>query len=303
VSTLPPEHPDRFGPRSAGGCHQRRARFERLNNLLRLHIAYVTFGTQRAPGLHSRNFIPHHRLFIIPESSTPPGGRVGFTTEHGPQHLCLTPGTLTFLPGPRSYTFTFKPGLQLAAIHYDLELFAGCDAFGTTAQPNRQDLEPSLSQEIWELGNQLDDLGGITRLRGHCLSCSGRFLHEDVDLLLQRRTAAERFAPILAALDRDLVAGLGAADLAPLVDLAPSTLARQFSAATGIPLKTFIGRRLAQRACEALIASDRTIRSIADEFGFSSEFYFSRFFKKQVGMAPSAYRALGDTSDHQQAPR
>jgi AraC-like DNA-binding protein len=39
-----------------------------------------------------------------------------------------------------------------------------------------------------------------------------------------------------------------------------------------------------------LLDSTRTIRSVAESLGFEDELYFSRLFKRRVGMPPGAYR-------------
>jgi AraC-like DNA-binding protein len=35
-----------------------------------------------------------------------------------------------------------------------------------------------------------------------------------------------------------------------------------------------------------------TIAEVADKAGFESEFYFSRIFKKKMGVAPGEYRTM-----------
>lgn len=287
----------RWGPRSAGGCHVRQPRFEALNNHLHLSIIYATFGQQGPPGLRSRNHLPHHRLFAVPSGSIASGGRVGFERDGRARHLKLQPGAVYLLPGDIGYTFTFEPGLLLGGCHFDLELFAGRDALPVGIAPQRLDLPPGDADACWALRDRIDDLAGVTRFRAWVLACCSQVLAQPLDELLGQIRAAERFAPVLAAIEAG-GAELRVADLAPLVDLSPATLSRRFSAELGVPLKTYLQRRLTQRACEALLRSDRSIKAIAEDLGFSSEFYFSRFVKQRVGLAPSAYRQLAETGEH-----
>lgn len=288
---------DRIGPRSVGDCHVRQPRFEALNNHLRLSIIYATFGVQRAPGLRSRNRLPHHRLFAVPQASVAKGGRVGFDLDGLPRHLQLLPGAVYLLPAGRSYSFTFASGLQLLGCHFDLELFAGRDALPAELPPQRLAVAEGVADEAWALRERMDQLGGVTRLRAWVLACCGLVLDQSLERLLAQSRAVETFAPVLAAIER-APADLRIADLAALLGLRPATLSRRFSAELGVPLKTWIQRRLTQRACDALLRSDRPIRRIAEDLGFSSEFYFSRFISQRVGLAPSAYRRLGGLSDH-----
>lgn len=43
-------------------------------------------------------------------------------------------------------------------------------------------------------------------------------------------------------------------------------------------------------ACQQLDSSTDTVRTIAQSLGFDDPYYFSRLFKKVMGIAPSAYR-------------
>lgn len=59
---------------------------------------------------------------------------------------------------------------------------------------------------------------------------------------------------------------------------------------TGIsPMKAINQYRL-QNACKMLNFTDKLIKEVALESGFSDEFYFSRLFKNTFGMSPNAYK-------------
>jgi YesN/AraC family two-component response regulator len=45
-----------------------------------------------------------------------------------------------------------------------------------------------------------------------------------------------------------------------------------------------------QRACGLLSRSDKTIHEIAYEMRYSDPYYFSRLFKKVIGISPRRYR-------------
>jgi len=44
------------------------------------------------------------------------------------------------------------------------------------------------------------------------------------------------------------------------------------------------------KACTLLINEDKTINQIAGMLGFQNQSYFSKFFKKKMGVSPSEYR-------------
>lgn len=55
------------------------------------------------------------------------------------------------------------------------------------------------------------------------------------------------------------------------------------------PIQHFIGMKI-QQACIRLDSSLAPIKQIGEELGYSDPYYFSRLFKKTVGMSPKQYR-------------
>lgn len=67
-------------------------------------------------------------------------------------------------------------------------------------------------------------------------------------------------------------------------------LSMRFKRKTGYsPIDYLIQTRIG-RARELLVRSDAKLASIAAEVGYSDVYYFSRIFKKYVGMSPSLYQ-------------
>ncbi|NEU60526.1 AraC family transcriptional regulator [Paenibacillus sp. ALJ109b] len=77
-------------------------------------------------------------------------------------------------------------------------------------------------------------------------------------------------------------------------------LSKQFKLRTGrSPIEYVIKARMA-KAKELMIRTDATAQEIASSVGYSDVFYFTRLFKKQVGMTPGQYKkkmkeSLGDS--------
>ena len=59
----------------------------------------------------------------------------------------------------------------------------------------------------------------------------------------------------------------------------------------GIPPMKYVNGIRIERAKELLAKTDKSITVIAEETGFSSIHYFSRYFKEKEHMTPQAYRA------------
>ena len=58
------------------------------------------------------------------------------------------------------------------------------------------------------------------------------------------------------------------------------------------PIQHFINMKI-QRACFELDNTRQTIKQIGEALGYSDPYYFSRIFKKMVGMSPKQYRDSG----------
>jgi len=58
------------------------------------------------------------------------------------------------------------------------------------------------------------------------------------------------------------------------------------------PLQYFIQLKM-QHACALLDTSEQSIKRIAASLGYDDPYYFSRLFKKQIGLAPQQYRQGG----------
>ena len=60
------------------------------------------------------------------------------------------------------------------------------------------------------------------------------------------------------------------------------------------PIQHFINMKI-QKACFQLDNTEKTIKTIGEELGYNDPYYFSRLFKKVIGMSPKQYRE----SNHQ----
>ncbi|MCB0166075.1 MAG: helix-turn-helix transcriptional regulator, partial [Anaerolineae bacterium] len=67
--------------------------------------------------------------------------------------------------------------------------------------------------------------------------------------------------------------------------------ARVFKKKTGYaPIDYFIRLKI-QKACELLETTDQQVSEIGHSLGYPDIYYFSRLFKKVVGLSPRQYRA------------
>ncbi|MBS7564771.1 AraC family transcriptional regulator [Mucilaginibacter sp. Bleaf8] len=93
-------------------------------------------------------------------------------------------------------------------------------------------------------------------------------------------------------------ANFGVVELAGLMQMSTSSLARKVSEITGCaPAKLILEHRL-QMACYLLSKSDEPVKNIAWLTGFHAHASFSRCFTKAYNMSPSEYREAQDINKH-----
>lgn len=81
-------------------------------------------------------------------------------------------------------------------------------------------------------------------------------------------------------------------DLCDHFHYSPSRFSSLFKQRTGYsPIDYFIQLKM-QKASQALDFTGQSIKDIAAEFGFDDPYYFSRRFRKTIGVSPKNYRAI-----------
>jgi AraC-like DNA-binding protein len=72
--------------------------------------------------------------------------------------------------------------------------------------------------------------------------------------------------------------------------LSSSHFSNLFRKATGMPPMDYFIHLKMQKACQFLYANEAKIKTIAMDLGYEDPYYFSRVFKKYMGMSPEQYK-------------
>lgn len=89
---------------------------------------------------------------------------------------------------------------------------------------------------------------------------------------------------------QNLAKGLTLEDISEEVQLSKSYLNSIFKQQTGhSPVEFFIHLKM-QEACKLLKSTDMYIYEVSSQLGYEDQYYFSRIFKKVVGMSPKEYK-------------
>jgi len=106
----------------------------------------------------------------------------------------------------------------------------------------------------------------------------------------QRTNRFRSVEPTLRYLRQNIDHSLTLTDMADHANLSKPHFSRIFKDQTGYsPMDYFIHMKI-QRASSLLVLTDMTVREIALTVGYEDPYYFSRLFKKVIGLSPSAVR-------------
>ncbi len=136
-------------------------------------------------------------------------------------------------------------------------------------------------------GFSLETLEYVNQCLPHLLAS---FTHLSQFRLIMESGEKDPLARSINYMLENLTKKLKLYEIATETGLSASHLSRLFTSRTGhAPIEYFIQLKM-QRACRLLDNSGWTVADVARETGFEDPFYFSRVFRKVMGMSPNAYR-------------
>ena len=107
----------------------------------------------------------------------------------------------------------------------------------------------------------------------------------------------ELIADVQTQLNRDLRAAPAMTALAAQLGVSPRTLIRRFKSATGVSIGQYLQQRRLDEAQALLRRTNLSITEVGVAVGLNDASHFSRMFREQTGVTPSAFRtAVRDKS-------
>jgi len=258
-----------------------------LLGMLRVHLFY---GARMTLG---REWVAHDvrdsrtRLYYLLSGEA----EMGFDG----QTALLSPGRLYLIPAHGARSYRCDRRMELYWCHFAVHLHSGPDIFDSLGRILVLDeADPSSTRRLFQ--NLVDRVGddapgSVVARSGALLQLVAPFL-ESVDALQleNRRSAMQRFGGVFEKIEAHLGEPMSIPELAAVAKMSPPHFSRCFSRALGISPGRYIMRRRIEEARIRLAESDDTLDAIADDLGFCDGFHFSKVFKKEAGMSPSAFR-------------
>lgn len=241
------------------------------------HIIYVVNGLGSAEVGGEKLVLRKKTLFL-----TPPGVRHGFEAD----------GDAGLQTVEVKFSLT-EASMAAAAAQLPRKIF---DAGGALGEGLEEMMEEAVRRGPWyreEIGARLCGLI-ISLLRGNA-----RGVPQGGEAVPQEAAPGEAdafFRPALDCMAANLSGQVTLEALAQAMRLNKSYFCRLFTRKYGVSPMRYLGAMRLAKARELLTYSDMNITQIADETGFRTIHYFSRFFTARVGESPNDYRRRSKNS-------
>lgn len=101
---------------------------------------------------------------------------------------------------------------------------------------------------------------------------------------------SQRILPALEYIQRHIHRALSLKELAKTVHLSPSRFYAVFRESLGVAPRDYVLNQRIQEAQKLLLTTAMSVSEVAESVGYSSQFQFSRVFKRAAGVPPLQYR-------------
>ena len=203
--------------------------------------------------------------------------------------MIMRSGCCYFIPFNHLTTWKLSSEIKFVSIHFNLEHFYGIDLFQNYPECVKWDAG-SLVEEMQQLLLEHDNMCNIFRLNEIIYSVCRRMAEKhDLAQSINQSTLA-RYTPVLRYVDIYGNAETRVEDLADIIQLRSNVFSRNFTRDLGVTPKIFLVNTLVRKASDLLRRPNSSVREVAEELKFSSEYYFSSFFKKNTGLPPKIFQ-------------
>lgn len=210
----------------------------------------------------------------------------------------VRPGTVLLLPpGLSNGTAGAMPGpAEHVGIHFNLRLKKGANFFD--AVPYRQIVHVRQWRRLydqalriateWSSGADLGREAIVHDLTRALIVELVRIYTAQGD---EGRIATDdRVLEVLSRIEHQYVTQWTVAEMGRWVGLSPTHLRALFRSEIGMsPTQVLTARRM-HEACKLLAGSTWSIKEVANFVGFTDQLYFSRIFRREIGVSPSEYK-------------
>ena len=224
---------------------------------------------------------PYNRLYFILDGE-------GYI-ENGKHKVTLEKGKVYLIPIHSTYNYICMDSLEKFYLHFRMEIFNGFDIFQELAQCEELPIAMELMDELITK-TRSDKLADIICCKYSFLQIIMSFILDSSQNIEAQIPIAQKYKRIFEYMKQNNYINISTSNLSDLMNITTAKLTKDFKQDTGSTIKRFVDDKIIQLSKDKLLLTKLTVKEIAYAQGFSDEFYFSKFFKKKVGLSPREYR-------------
>lgn len=160
------------------------------------------------------------------------------------------------------------------------------DGYGPTARNDASTYFERVGYRFSQVGARYDAYSAFENLVGRLFDLAEKEGLPDVDA----------FQRVMTKLDRSVHSEITLVEIAKFANMSPSYFSKWFKRESGTGFVSYVTDAKLEYACLMLTESDMTVIQIARDLSYNGANYFSKAFKKKLGMTPTEYRELHDGS-------
>ena len=259
-------------------------RFKKMANTVKIEVLEAGFSELDRNWRSRDASSPYSRLYYVISGK-------GYLRLRGKEDASvheLRPGYLYLIPNGLSYEYYCEDRLDKVYFHINvllqngLELFSDCENYYELAV--EEELAGRMKQ--WLLSGRAED---CFHMNGEIYHAVGAFM-EAAGVAAKAERQYSAMVREVFAISPNLKVAVTVREIAAILNVSESTLAKQFKKETGMSIGSYREQLLMNRARQLLAMGRLSVGEIAEALGFGDPFYFSKYFKQRQGCTPSKYK-------------
>lgn len=213
------------------------------------------------------------------------GGRI----QNKNEYMELVPDHIYIIPAGTEYSFSCSDFLEKIYIHFSLYIIPGKDLMKNVKKISVFPVEQTANNGLKDMFFNADLKSAFicqSQMRNMLLSILNIYdkqIVSDIELY-------NKYDRVYQYINDNLYADTSVSQICSYAGFSQTYLGQKFKSDTGQTIKTYLTISLIEKIKYMLQCTRMSISEISETLHFSSEFYFSHFFKKSAGITPSEYR-------------